>query len=88
MAELKPMEVIMKIDFVASNGLEVVAHAERVSELVRCKDCKHYNPYENDGADGVCKLHTWLVTDEDFCSDAKSKPADSCGASMRGESNG
>lgn len=42
MAELKPMEVIIKIDFAASNGLEVVAHAEKVSELVRCRDCYAY----------------------------------------------
>lgn len=42
MAELKPFEVIMKIDFAGSNGLEIVAHAEKVAELVRCKDCKYY----------------------------------------------
>ena len=41
MGKLKPMEVIVKIDFAASNGLEIVAHAEKVSELVRCKDCIH-----------------------------------------------
>lgn len=38
----KPMEVILKIDFAASNGLEAVIHAEKVSELVRCKDCYAY----------------------------------------------
>lgn len=41
MAELKPFEVIMKINFAGSNGLEIVAHAEKVAELVRCGDCKH-----------------------------------------------
>lgn len=43
MAELKPFEVIMRIDYVPSKGPEVVAHAEKVQELVRCKECKHYN---------------------------------------------
>lgn len=42
MAGLKPFEVIMKINFAGSNGLEIVAHAEKVAELVRCGDCKHY----------------------------------------------
>lgn len=40
MAELKPFEVIMRIDYAASKGPEVVAHAEKVQELVRCVDCK------------------------------------------------
>ena len=43
MAKPKQMEVIMRIDFAASNGIEVIAHAEKVQELVRCKDCKHRN---------------------------------------------
>lgn len=41
MAELKPFEVIMKIDFGANDGVTAVAHAEKVVELVRCKDCTH-----------------------------------------------
>ena len=41
MAEPKPFEVIMRIDFSENNGVEVVAHAEKVQELVRCKDCVH-----------------------------------------------
>lgn len=47
MAELKPMEVIMRIDFASSNGTEVVAHAERVQELVRCSECKHYIKHDH-----------------------------------------
>lgn len=43
MAELKPFEVIMRIDYAASNGPEVVAHAKKVQDLVRCGECKHYN---------------------------------------------
>lgn len=70
MAELKPMEVIMRIDFVASDGEQICAHAEKVQELIRCKDCKwcveHYDTRGNvpywrcknwDGgteADGFC----------------------------------
>ena len=40
MAELKPMEVIMRIDFVAYDREQICAHAERVQELIRCKDCR------------------------------------------------
>lgn len=41
MAELESIEVIMRIDFAAQNGTEVIAHAERVRDLVRCYDCIH-----------------------------------------------
>lgn len=51
MAELKPMEVIMRIDFVASDGEQICAHAERVQELIRCKDCKFYKGL------AVCMIH-------------------------------
>lgn len=44
MAELKPMEVIMRIDFVASDGEQMCAHAEKVQELIRCRECKHRYP--------------------------------------------
>lgn len=40
MDKLKPIEVIMRIDFVATDGEKICAHAERVQELIRCKDCK------------------------------------------------
>lgn len=51
MAELKPMEVIMQIDFVASDGEQICAHAEKVQELIRCKDCKFYKGL------AVCMIH-------------------------------
>lgn len=51
MAELKPMEVIMRIDFVASDREQICAHAERVQELIRCKDCKFYKGL------AVCMIH-------------------------------
>lgn len=61
----KPIEVIMRIDFAASKGPEIVAHAEKVQELVRCKDCKH-----RDVENGLCKGRGWpmqLVPDDGFC---------------------
>ena len=68
MAELEPFEVIMRIDFAGSNGLEIVAHAEKVAELVRCRDCTYYKK----GSDGVsyCYKHDddILWQDDDFCS--------------------
>lgn len=51
MAELKPTEVIMWIDFVASDGEQICAHAEKVQELIRCKDCKFYEGL------AVCMIH-------------------------------
>lgn len=75
MAELKPFEVIMKIDFVGSNGLEIVAHAEKVAELVRCRDCKHrFESMTIKAKDGnavqfghYCKATGQIVNDNDFC---------------------
>lgn len=72
MPELKPMEVIMKIDFAESDGLEITAHAEKVSELVRCRDCRYfYNGLD----EKCCTSHRGLVaTDENgFCCRAKKK---------------
>lgn len=63
MNELKPMEVIMKIDFSASNGLEIVAHAEKVSELVRCRECIHDNLN-----DPICPIPWVKRMLDSFCS--------------------
>ena len=77
MAKLEPIEVIMKIDFVESNGLDIVAHAEKVSELVRCRDCRYfYNGHDENGDnEKCCTSHRGLVaTDENgFCCRAKKK---------------
>lgn len=40
--EANPIEVIMRIDFASSSGTEIVAHAEKVSNIVRCRDCEYY----------------------------------------------
>lgn len=45
--------------------------AADVVEVVRCKDCKHYLPYEVDGTDGKCKRFNRLVVYDDYCSDAE-----------------
>ena len=62
-------EYIIKInenDLVDSGGIKRI---EGMSELVRCKDCKHYDPDTqscNDGLDGIF-LPDW------FCADGKRK---------------
>lgn len=45
MAELKPFEVIMRLyPITGQNGKgEICMKAERVSELIRCKDCKNWD---------------------------------------------
>ena len=79
MAELKPFEVIMRIDYAASKGPEVVAHAERVQELVRCRDCKHRDP-EDKGCD--CAGHEMVMggiipmPDNWFCADGERRTHD------------
>lgn len=70
MADLKPFEVIMKIDFGANDGVTAVVHAEKVAELVRCKDCK----YHEDEEPGMvyCPNHVsgW-VSEDFFCKDGE-----------------
>lgn len=68
--EAKPIEVIMRIDFSASNGTEIVAHAEKVSELVRCKDCEFYDPFVHRlKGHGTCAFWDNMQTGENtFCS--------------------
>ena len=68
MAELKPIEVIMWIDFVAFDGEQVCAHAERVQELIRCKDCKWFGKI---GCAISVVDDTDKPTENDFCSFAE-----------------
>ncbi len=68
--QAKPIEVIMRIDFAASNGTEIVAHAEKVQELVRCKDCKYRR------SDDFCAGRGYpeqLVPDDGYCDKGKRK---------------
>lgn len=70
MPELKPIEVIMKLDFAESNGLEIVAHAEQVSELVRCKDCTYFNHVKcQEERAGLCEHFDTYMYISDYCSD-------------------
>lgn len=88
--DAKPIEVIMRIDLAASNGAEIVAHAEKVSELVRCKDCK-YRPTDPKGhncgqdlefPDDVCPCqvgdnwYSWMPDDNWFCASGERKEVD------------
>ena len=60
----------MKIDFASSNGIKVVAHAERVQELVRCKDCKHWCNHKRLEIPWCRAMHIDRNA-EDFCSDGE-----------------
>lgn len=72
MADLKPFEVIMRIYPIAGqNGKgEVCMKAERVSELVRCKDCKYWCNHKRLNIPWCRELHIDIGA-EDFCSMAK-----------------
>lgn len=72
MAELKPFEVIMKIDFGANDGITAVAHAEKVVELVRCGDCKHCFVDGTNVRYNVCELnHNKVQPGNWFCADGE-----------------
>lgn len=81
MAELKPMEVIMRIDFAGTDGKQICAHAEKVQELVRCKDCRWYEIYQlkKDGTDdrrynpSYCTLLRHNFTPDWFCADGEKR---------------
>ena len=75
MAGLKPIEVVMRIDFASSNGIEVIAHAERVCELVRCKDCK-FNSLKRLSGNVFCNYGIGLYQLNDFCSKGERKEAE------------
>ena len=79
MSELKPFEVIMRIDFAASDKKQLCAHAEKVQELVRCKDCKWYEIYQlkKDGTDdrrykpSYCVNLAFHASPDWFCADGE-----------------
>jgi hypothetical protein len=81
MSELKPFEVIMRIDFAASDKEQVCAHAEKVQELVRCKDCRWYEIYQlkQDGTDdrryspSYCTLFRHNFKPDWFCADGEKR---------------
>lgn len=72
MSELKPFEVIMLINPIAGqNGKsEIVMQAERVTELVRCEDCKHWNGETHGCNRNPCVEPRWKT---DFCNYGEQK---------------
>ena len=79
MAELEPIEVIMRIEFTVQNNTEVIAHAERVRELVRCYDCRYRGqsecPMTFDEYVGEWPDSDWILQDM----------SDACGFCHKGE---
>lgn len=91
MAELKPFEVIMRLSpYAAQNKNEICFHAEKVTGLVRCKDCKYRIVNEHYGEKGYlplkaeCDLDTGdpfslgrrAEEDDWFCADGERKEGD------------
>lgn len=74
MAELKPIEVIMRIDYVATGKTEVVCHVDRVQELVRCKDCDYWDDAleaPRDKGCYFCGCHGGYTRAEYYCADGE-----------------
>lgn len=71
MAELKQIEVIMRINFAGTDGKQICAHAEKVQELVRCQDCKYSRPYRLDKY--TCEKDHCTTPADWFCADGERK---------------
>lgn len=65
--EAKPIEVIMRIDFAASTGTEIVAHAEKVQELIRCSECIYQQGDKRIPRDLNCYLDGRDAPEHGFC---------------------
>lgn len=40
------VEVIMQVDFACADAIHIVAHAKKVQELIRCKDCIFHGEFD------------------------------------------
>ena len=73
MAKFEPIEVIMRLSEArASDKGEICIQADKVQDLVRCKDCKHY--FKNDRGNVVtyeCELLHDRMRDDFFCADGE-----------------
>lgn len=65
-----PQDRILHIDTAFENG-KVNVTAEWQGELVRCKDCLHYE--SDGGALMVCSITDTVKNDADFCSNGERK---------------
>ena len=71
MAEFKECEVIMrlspKVGYDPKEGICVAA--EKIAELVRCKDCVNYKHHKLIGCDfWSCFVFDWKSNPDDYCS--------------------
>ena len=78
MAELKPFEMIMRIEYggAVNDGdyMQVCCKAKPVSELVRCKDCKYRFVDGDEVLFNCCELnHNKVQSDDWFCADGERK---------------
>ena len=77
MKRMAEMEVIMRIDFAASDKTQICAHAKIVQELVRCLDCKYSRPYQHQPDKYTCeKEHDcgdYTVPFDWYCADGERK---------------
>lgn len=71
--QAKPIEVIMRIDFAASKGPEIVAHAEKVQKLIRCGECIYQQGDKSDPRSLNCYLDGRDAPEHGFCWMGKQK---------------
>lgn len=79
MAEFKPFEMIMRIEYggavVDGDEMHVCCNAKQVAKLVRCKDCKYCYAEGFVNVRNVCEKHYEFgnVDDDWFCADGERK---------------
>lgn len=79
MAEFKPFEMIMRIEYAGAvadgNAMQTCCKAKPVSELVRCRECKHAKDENFISAIWCENLEKYLAYDF-FCHDGERKDTD------------
>ena len=85
MPEMKPFEIIMRVDpYCMNNGEEICLKGKGVQELIRCKDCYNWTKEKSIGRKSLgtyrclCQEWSWFedgmyryTAEDDFCSYAE-----------------
>lgn len=79
MAEFKPFEMIMRIEYAGAvadgDAMQVCCNAKPVAKLVRCRECKHAKDENFISAIWCENLEKYLAYDF-FCHDGERKDTD------------
>lgn len=54
-------------------GMDIPMKYRNIASIIRCKDCEHYTSVYNLGSRGRCNFFNRVVSNEEYCSNAKDK---------------